>query len=378
MVCNVGIYNLHMRAMGGGEKLTLALAEHLSRSHNVTLFCSDLLKINALEQFFDVDLSQVTVHPLNAGGPLHQVAARILGREPAVSLQHHRELSKLNLDVFINNSYASGLRCPVPRGLFMCMFPHSLSTSALDTYAMIAAISQYAADWVGQMWNRHAEVIYPPCDDMGPATSKRKIILNVGRFIAPGNDTRRHHKMQRRLLEAFETMTDIHNDGWELHFAGSVAPDNDSARFAASLKENLSSLPVFFHFDAPRDEIKDLYRTAAIYWHATGYGLDADKYPATQEHFGIATVEAMSAGAVPVVYSSGGQKEIVTDRVDGVWWNSLDALISHTRRLASDVVLRDELARQAVLSSRRFGKDAFALSVDKLMDQLLSKESATA
>jgi hypothetical protein len=36
-MAKIGIYNLHMRAMGGGEKLTLALAEHLSQAHNVSL-----------------------------------------------------------------------------------------------------------------------------------------------------------------------------------------------------------------------------------------------------------------------------------------------------------------------------------------------------
>jgi hypothetical protein len=30
MRLNVGIYNLHMQALGGGEKLTLVLAEQLS------------------------------------------------------------------------------------------------------------------------------------------------------------------------------------------------------------------------------------------------------------------------------------------------------------------------------------------------------------
>ena len=34
---NIGVYNLHMRSLGGGEKLTLALAEHLSVAHNVWL-----------------------------------------------------------------------------------------------------------------------------------------------------------------------------------------------------------------------------------------------------------------------------------------------------------------------------------------------------
>ena len=44
----VGIYNLHMRAMGGGEKLALVLAEHLSLTNNVSLFCAEPLEKSKL------------------------------------------------------------------------------------------------------------------------------------------------------------------------------------------------------------------------------------------------------------------------------------------------------------------------------------------
>ena len=127
-------------------------------------------------------------------------------------------------------------------------------------------------------------------------------------------------------------------------------------------------LPVFFHFNAASNELRQLYRSAAIYWHATGYGFDADKYPSKQEHFGISTVEAMSAGAVPVIYATGGQKEIVTDEVDGYWWTDIDRLVNQTRRLANDAALRSELGHQAVLSSKRFSRETFVAnrSIDRL------------
>ena len=120
--------------------------------------------------------------------------------------------------------------------------------------------------------------------------------------------------------------------------------------------------------------MRDLYRRAAIYWHATGYGFPADDYPARQEHFGITTVEAMSAGAVPVVNGSGGQKEIVTHGVDGLCWDEPTELLSQTRRLVNDADLRGRLSRQAVLSSKRFGREAFNASVDGLVGRLLSAD----
>jgi glycosyltransferase involved in cell wall biosynthesis len=405
---NVGLYNLHLRAMGGGEKLTLALAEHLSAGHNVWLFYSEPLDVALLEQFFGVDLSRVRFVPLEPGGRLLRHMAGVRGwRVPDFSLHHYLQLKKFNLDLFINNSYASGLACPAQCGIYMCMFPHhptphhptrSLPRRAgdalvdrfeqrltgyavrdvYDSYSTIAAISGYSAEWFGKFWGRRPEIIFPLCEDMGPsvASAKRKRILHVGRFIADLGGKEYHHKGQGVLLEAFKGMTGLHRDGWELHFAGSVGVDEESAKYTAALVESAKGFPVRFHMKAGLGELRDLYRTAAIYWHATGFGYPASDYPAKQEHFGITTVEAMSAGAVPVVYGSGGQKEVVTHGVDGLCWDDTSGLVSQTLSLIGDPDLRGRLSRQAVTSSRRFGREAFAASVDRLVGRLMSGHPA--
>lgn len=399
---NIGVYNLYLRTMGGGEKLTLALAEHLSRSHNVWLFSADPLDIDALEQFFGVDLSRVSPVRLKGPGPLLRLVAKARGRRaPAFSLHHYLQLKKLNLDIFINNSYASGLVCPAAQGVLMCMFPYhpaprpatdSLARRVKDSlvdglercvtgfavrnvvasYSSVVAISRYSAEWASRMWGRGPVVINPPCDDMGPPSAKQKIILHVGRFVADVGERERHHKGQDVLLETFKGMTDLWRRGWELHFVGHVGADAESAKFAAALVESAAGLPVSFHFGAGLGELRDLYRRAAVYWHATGFGLPAEAYPAGQEHFGITTVEAMSAGAVPVVYGSGGQMEIVTHGADGFCWTDTAELARLTEELANDQTLRERLSRQAVASSRRFGREAFAAGVDRLVELLLS------
>ena len=403
---NIGVYNLHMQTMGGGEKLTLALAEHLSLGHNVWLFHADPLDVTSLEQFFGVDLSRVKTMALKSPGPLLRIIARLRGRRaPAFSLHHYLQLRNLKLDLFFNNTYTSGLICPAARGVFMCMFPYrpaprlaaeSLQHRAKDalvdwmeksvtgfavenvveSYSTVVAISRYSAEWVHKIWGRRPAIIYPPCDDMGPGAAKQKILLHVGRFIADNGERERHHKGQGILLETFKGMTDLHRDGWELHFTGSVGDDEESAKFAATLVQVAKGFPVTFHFNAGREEMRDLYRRAAIYWHATGCGFPVADYPAKQEHFGITTVEAMSAGAVPVVKGSGGQKEVVTHEVDGLCWENTAELVSRTLRLVNDPDLRGRLSRQAVASSKRFGRDTFAASVDRLVGNLLSGDSA--
>jgi len=378
MKLNIGIYNLQMRAMGGGEKLTLVLAEHLSVTHNVWLFTSDQPDIGLLEEYFAVDLSRVDVVALNGSGSLAPVMRRFRNTVPlTLPHPHFRQLQKFRLDLFVNNSFASDLQCPAPLGIFMCMFPHSVATtktdeSPIDSYSKVVAISNFTAGWVGRMWKREAAVIYPPCDDMGPPVSKQKIILHVGRFIADSDADERHHKGQAVLLEAFSRLPDLHRDGWELHFVGSVAPDKRSADYVKTIEQNAAGLPVSFHFDASRDEVRELYRKATMFWHATGYGSLENIHPAKQEHFGIATSEAMSAGVIPLAYASGGQKEIVTDGVDGYLWEDVDGLASRTLALATDSRLRERLSQETIESSKRFGRNNFAASIDGLVESLVS------
>jgi glycosyltransferase involved in cell wall biosynthesis len=367
MTRNIGIYNLHMRAMGGGEKLTLVLAEHLSLQHNVSLFCGEPIDVSSLERFFAVDLSRIDIVVLDGAGPVRNLFAKLRGDSAKViAQQHYEQLSEFKFDLFINNSYGSGLICPAPRGIFMCMFPHAGSgtAEAIHSYTTIVAISEYSAAWVQRRWQRAAEIVYPPCDDMGPPETKQKIILHVGRFIADSDRDERHYKGQDLLITTFKQMSDLHRAGWQLHLAGSVGPDKS---FSNSLVQAANGFPVVFHFDSSREDLRSLYRKAAIYWHATGYDVDVNQRPGKHEHFGISTVEAMSAGAVPVVYASGGQPEIVTNGVDGFLWTGIDELMSKTRTLVDDHDLRSRLGQHAVGASKRFSRQVFARRLDELM-----------
>src|SRR5436305_5887253 len=128
----IGIINLGMQARGGGEKRTLALAEHLSRSHQVWLFVNEPLDRPSLERYFDVDLSRIRFVPLNQGRrPIARSQYRPRrGRwdDMTGQLSPFRRIKALELDVFINNSHGSILPCPSARGIYICMFPNRPST----------------------------------------------------------------------------------------------------------------------------------------------------------------------------------------------------------------------------------------------------------
>ena len=163
-------------------------------------------------------------------------------------------------------------------------------------------------------------------------------------------------------------MTWLHDDGWELHLAGSVQPDAASTDYVAGLVRTAEGFPVHFHFDVPLPSLRDLYRRAAIYWHATGFGYPAEEFPFKQEHFGQTVVEAMSAGAVPVVYDAGGPRETVQEGVTGYRFSDPACLASQTRRLARDPELRRRIGLAALRATSRFSRAAFVSRVERLVD----------
>lgn len=409
MARRIGIYNLQLNGdgKGGGEKKSCLLADQLSRRNDVWLISRTEPRREELEAYFGVDLSRVQFFAL-AGRLLP--AARHLSQRVPPSIRRvlnpeylldtweklaepgfYSPIRALGLDAFINCQWASILPCPAPCGLYMCMFPQNLrgnievdgdafltgrirarisnrllgmSRNVIDSYTAVTANSTFTRDWVLKRWQITAPVVYSACDQMGTALRKEKIILHVGRFVGEDRDDDKH---QAAMLTTYKKLTNLHRDGWQLHFAGSVMPTEKARRQLHQLTEEARGFPVVFHGNAGFRELRDLYRSASIYWHATGLGSPVWKHPQKQEHFGMTTAEAMSAGAVPVVINTGGQRDSVTHDTDGFLWNTLDELADFTLRLAGDPELWQRLSSQAMLSSERFSPEAYAERVEQLL-----------
>ncbi|MGD0577291.1 MAG: glycosyltransferase [Bryobacteraceae bacterium] len=408
----IGIYDLQLRDGAGGDKRCLVMAERLSRRFDVVLIYGEPCDVPSLASRAGASVDGVkTVQlrlPIQAGlRRLVQSAPGGLlkkaGLESALTRLHrafeptyYDQMRRLDLDLFLNNQFFSILPCPARRGIYMCMFPHrmrgrvetdprdgaaqrmyeigvnrllGMTPRVLDSYQAITANSAFTAHWIERMWGRSADVVYSSGVPMGPPGVKEKIILHVGRFTAPRSLGYKH---QHTLVEAFRRMTDLQAQGWQLHCAGNALPDRHSAEALASLLEVAAGLPVHVHANAPFPVLRDLYRRASIYWHATGYGSSEELHPDRQEHFGLTVVEAMSAGAVPVVLRSGGPKETIQDGVTGYLWDSLDDLARITRRLAADPEVLRSCREQCVPWSAQFSSSAFADRVDRIVDRVLN------
>lgn len=235
----------------------------------------------------------------------------------------------------------------------------------LKTYTLICAISEYTQKWIKKYWNINSEVLYPPIDtEFFKPHKKENIIISVGRFFEGS-----HNKKHIPMIQAFKSMCDNGLKGWEYHLVGSTHSEKHHQNYLEKVKREGKGYPVFIHPDIPFRDIQKLYGEAKIFWHATGLGEDEKKDPGNFEHFGITTVEAMSAGCVPVVIGMAGQLEIIDDGYNGFLWKNLDELKEKTKKVIEDEELLEKLRINSLKTCEKFNKINFEKKLMEIINR---------
>jgi glycosyltransferase involved in cell wall biosynthesis len=239
-----------------------------------------------------------------------------------------------------------------------------LSAGWTRSYGAVVSNSEFTREWVDRYWQCDSTVLYPPVT-MHKGGLKEPMILSVGRFF---DETQGHSKKQLELVQGFRS---LHAQGvrdWTLHLVGGCGVEG--RLYVERVKRAAEGLPVEFHLDASGDELESLYARASIYWHAAGLGEDEVRRPDRLEHFGITTVEAMSAGAVPIVVGLGGLRETVRHGVDGFHFRTIAGLCSESLSLITDDSMRARMASSAERRAESFSVDAFQAGLRRLIDGL--------
>lgn len=226
----------------------------------------------------------------------------------------------------------------------------------LNSYDLFLSNSEFTKFWTKKYWGKDSSILYPPVDThVFKPGIKKNIILSVGRFFVGG-----HSKRHDVLLSVFKRMVDekLIDSSWELHFVGGVAGGKDHSEYLNKLRTESKGYNVFFHLYLSFKGLKKLFSEAKVYWHATGYGEDPKLSPISFEHFGITVVEAMSSGAVPIVFRGGGLIETVEDGI-GYTWNTQKELIEKTLEVIKNPGKMRSLSKKAIEKSKSFSRAIF-------------------
>jgi glycosyltransferase involved in cell wall biosynthesis len=168
-------------------------------------------------------------------------------------------------------------------------------------------------------------------------------------------------------MSVFRDLRGTSLQGWCYSSVGGLLDDPADHAYFGKVKGIAATCGAQVIPNLSRDELRSLFAKSKIFWHAAGYGEDDGTDPFQAEHFGISTVEAMAAGAVPVVYDRGGQSEIVEHDRSGYLWKRLDQLREYTTRLTNDEELRARMATAAQLRAQRFTREEFLNNFTRLV-----------
>ena len=388
----VGVYDLYWSTLGGGEQVDGSIAQVLAEDHDVTLLGPRPVDVGATRKRLGVDLSACGYRRVDDDADASAAST--------------------DFDVFVNGTYLSKAINRAPIGYYYVHFPGEVPTrmdhlrsqlgvagvkvmslppklpqrltevrAAFDrrvarvefvpTYTRYLANSRFTAGWVERLWGSPADVLYPPVRPSVVPGDKQPLILVLGRFFDPSFG---HSKKQHELLATF---TELHRagklPGWRLAIVGGC--DAANREYALQVRRDAIGLPVEVHVNAPGHVVERLLGEASLYWHGAGLGEDAERHPERFEHFGISVVEAMAAGAVPIVFGAAGPAEIVRNGVDGVQWRTLDQLASASIDLATDDALRAAMSQSAIRRAGDFSADAFRSRLVDLVDRDVSRRS---
>ena len=121
-----------------------------------------------------------------------------------------------------------------------------------------------------------------------------------------------------------------------------------------------SGIPIEFEINVTDEKVREILGQSQFYVGAKPY-----------EHFGISILEAVSAGCLPLVPDSGGQREIVPREL--LRYNSPDQVAEKAAKLINDEDLRERTLAELRIHVQSFKPERFFTEIETAVQQLLHR-----
>lgn len=329
------IYNPYLDTLGGGERYTMTFAKVLAElGYQVEVEWKDAEIIKSLENRFGINLDNIkVVNDIKRGDGYDLCFWVSDGSIPALKARKNF----LHFQVPFQNVNGKSL----------------LNKMKLFRVSKVICNSNFTKKFIDSEYGVNSLVVYPPVstESIKPKR-KENIILYVGRFSRLTQS-----KRQDELIKVFKKLINKGLKDWRLILAGGIEVGVDN--YFEELKQSSKDCSIEIIESPDFKTLKDLYGKAKIFWSASGFGVDENKNPEKVEHFGINIVEAMAAGAVPVVFNAGGHKEIIVEGINGFLWRKESELIKKTKNIINDRILYSNLKKGSRDMSQKYSYERF-------------------
>lgn len=207
-----------------------------------------------------------------------------------------------------------------------------------DNVDYFIANSNHIAKKIKRIYNRHADVIYPPVDveKFSLATEKEDFYLTASRLVP--------YKRIDLIIEAFARMPDK-----KLIVIGS-GPEKERLKAKAASNISLIGYQEF-------DSLKSYMQKAKAFVFAA------------EEDFGIIVVEAMACGTPVIAGNFGGTTESVVDKKTGVLFpnQTVDSIAEAVNNF--DVIAKSINNSEIRIHSEKFSREIFEKNIKAYVDE---------
>lgn len=347
---------------GGGEKYFLSVAQILyNMGYSVEIVLRDENVCSTK------DCMMKTFQALRVDMSVDQFTVRLVDGDEYMNMYTYQKLVLPLYDVFF---YIGNVKWPqiYPSGeynIYMCQFPFDLYGLAkyyeiqrLWKYDLVLVNSRFSHEWYVRSILRDTQkylktnnfipalaIAHPPIEpfitfanDFKSLPKLPEKVLNIvvlGRFFQ-GRQSKGHDVAVTILANI---MRKTKNKNIHLYLCGYIHRSEKAVAYVESLKANvtLAGLPVTFVTNADASKVTSILQEATILWHLTGvlYLSKPREDPASFEHFGIAIVEAMYMGMIPMVTNIGGPLDIVKHKVNGFLCSTVEDYVNYVLEVQS-------------------------------------------
>jgi glycosyltransferase involved in cell wall biosynthesis len=336
------IVNPYLDTLGGGERYTMGVARALvNKKYNVDVEWKDPSIKEKLEKRFNINLDGVDFIEDVGRGDGYDVCFWV--SDGSIPILKARK-NFLHFQVPFHDG--SG------KTLLNKMKFFRIEKNICNSY--------FTKNVIDKEYGVESVVVYPPVDvdDFKPKR-KENLVVSIGRF-----SQLKQAKRQDVLIKAFKRLYDSGFNDWEFVLAGGA--EVGVGDYVKKLRKLAKGYPVRILESPSFSQIKELYGKAKIFWSAAGFGIDESKEPEKVEHFGIVTVEAMASGAVPIVFSAGGHKEIIADGENGFLWESTRQLLKNTRNVVKEKGMFSKISTRAKEDSKIYEYERFEKEIQNI------------
>jgi len=363
------IIHPHLHILGGSEKLTKILIYELAEMENEILVLTSVRNEQEFPEMKNVKYrlikdikvearSEKTSKILNIVYTLDDAVADfdpnvtlVMMQEPIYSMALKMVRPELGDAMYIHYPFEEEL---TQENLKVFLKLYRFPNMYVDFYGIAdlhMTNSNYTARALYSKFHIESNVVYPAVSwdyfkgQVDLESKRDNVIVSVGRFVPQ----KRHHV----LLNWFEQIIKPKIPDAKLVIIG--LPDARYKDYYDMLKERIAKMEDVEFIDRPMSdhEIAKYYSEAKVYVHLR-----------IGEHFGMAPVEAMSQGAIPVLPKLSGLAELITQGRDGFAYENDEEAAKYIVKILSmpheEVV---KIRTAAYMKAWYFNPDRFAKQI---------------